>query len=104
METETLKMMLIVAGSFISLLLSIIGYFLNKHIKVIESLVTAVNALNVTVKLLEIQQNNKSDNCLKTHLLVDTEIKSLQTTVSKNSIAINGLGIKITDHLKTHHQ
>lgn len=62
MTPELYKFVGTISGTLISLLLIIVGYFLNKHIKVIETLVSAVNSLNTTVKLMENEQDNTDMN------------------------------------------
>jgi beta-lactamase regulating signal transducer with metallopeptidase domain len=55
-DIESLKLILWLAGSVITLLLLIVSYFLSKQIKVQESLTKAVNSLTTAVTVLESQQ------------------------------------------------
>jgi beta-lactamase regulating signal transducer with metallopeptidase domain len=55
-DIESLKLTLWIAGSVITLLLTVVAYFLNKQIKVQESLTKAVNSLTTAVTVLESQQ------------------------------------------------
>lgn len=57
-DIETLKLTLWVAGSLITLLLSVVAYFLNKQIGVQEALTKAVNQLTTAVSVLESQNKD----------------------------------------------
>lgn len=86
MDVETYKMLLVVAGSLISLLLVVIGYFLNKHIQVIESLVTAVNSLNLTVKLLQHDHENSTSSFLKDIASLEANMKLLSDKLERHEL------------------
>lgn len=94
MESEIYKLLLAVSGTLIVFLLGIIGFFLQKHIKVIELLVTAVNSLNVTVKLLKNDQDNAATNCQATHKMISTRLNAHSTKLQEHGIAINELKIR----------
>jgi hypothetical protein len=91
MESEIYKLLLAVSGTLIVFLLGIIGFFLQKHIKVIELLVTAVNSLNVTVKLLKNDQDNAATNCLATHKTISTRLNAHSAKLQEHEIAITEL-------------
>jgi len=94
MESEIYKLLLAISGTLIVFLLGIIGFFLQKHIKVIELLVTAVNSLNVTVKLLKNDQENASTNCLATHQVISTRLNAHSAKLQEHGIAITELKIR----------
>ncbi|MEI7526460.1 MAG: hypothetical protein WCJ95_19085 [Mariniphaga sp.] len=91
MESEIYKLLLAISGTLIVFLLGIIGFFLQKHIKVIELLVTAVNSLNVTVKLLKNDQDNASTNCSLTHKVITTRLNAHSAKLQEHGIAITEL-------------
>lgn len=91
MESEIYKLLLAISGTLIVFLLGIIGFFLQKHIKVIELLVTAVNSLNVTVKLLKNDQENASTNCSLTHQVISTRLNAHSAKLQEHGIAITEL-------------
>ena len=94
MESEIYKLLLGVAGFLIVFLLGIIGFFLQKHIKVIELLATAVDSLNVTVKLLKNDQQNAATNCLTTHQVIATRLNAHSTKLQEHGISITELKTK----------
>ena len=94
MESEIYKLLLAISGTLIVFLLGIIGFFLQKHIKVIELLVTAVNSLNVTVKLLKNDQDNASTNCSLTHQVISTRLNAHSAKLQEHGIAITELKIR----------
>lgn len=94
MESEIYKLLLGVAGFLIVFLLGIIGFFLQKHIKVIELLVTAVNSLDVTVRLLKNDQDNAATNCLATHQVIATRLNAHSTKLQEHGIALTELKTK----------
>jgi len=91
MESEIYKLLLAVSGTLIVFLLGIIGFFLQKHIRVIELLVTAVNSLNVTVKLLKNDQDNAATNCLATHKIISSRLNAHSAKLQEHGIAITEL-------------
>ena len=91
MESEIYKLLLAVSGTLIVFLLGIIGFFLQKHIRVIELLVTAVDSLNVTVKLLKNDQDNSSTNCSLTHQVITTRLNAHSAKLQEHGIAITEL-------------
>jgi outer membrane murein-binding lipoprotein Lpp len=95
MDTEIYKLLLAIAGTLIVLLLGIIGFFLQKHIKVIELLATAVNALNVTVKLLQNDQQNTRSNCTTSHKVVNSRLNAHAAKLQEHGTAITELKTKI---------
>ncbi|MFY9150847.1 MAG: hypothetical protein WAO52_02445 [Prolixibacteraceae bacterium] len=94
MESEIYKLLLGVAGFLIVFLLGIIGFFLQKHIKVIELLVTAVNSLDVTVRLLKNDQDNAATNCQATHQVIATRLNAHSTKLQEHGIALTELKTK----------
>ena len=91
MESEIYKLLLSIAGALIVFLLGIIGFFLQKHIKVIELLVSAVNDLNVTVKLLQNDQENAATNCSTTHQVIATRLNAHSAKLQEHDISITRL-------------
>ena len=91
MDAEFAKYLLMVAGALIVLLLGIIGYFLSKHIGVTEELTRSVNALNVTVGLLQNNQMNSSVNCNLTHVSINTRLNAHSAKLSEHETAITEL-------------
>jgi hypothetical protein len=91
MESEIYKLLLAISGTLIVFLLGIIGFFLQKHIKVIELLVTAVNSLNVTVKLLKNDQDNAATNCSLTHKVITTRLNAHSAKLQEHGIVITEL-------------
>jgi len=91
MESEIYKLLLAVSGTLIVFLLGVIGFFLQKHIRVIELLVTAVDSLNVTVKLLKNDQENASTNCSLTHSVISTRLNAHSAKLQEHGIAITEL-------------
>ena len=91
MESEIYKLLLGISGTLIVFLLGIIGFFLQKHIKVIELLVTAVNSLNVTVRLLKNDQDNASTNCLASHKVIATRLNAHSAKLQEHGMAITEL-------------
>ena len=55
-DIESLRMTLWAAGGVISMLITVVAYFLRKQIEVSETLAVAVNHLTTTVKLIEKEQ------------------------------------------------
>ncbi len=69
-DYQSLKFILFIAGSIITLLLVVVAYFLRKQIEVSETLAIAVNNLTTTVKLIEKEQsstNPKTEKRLDDH-------------------------------------
>ncbi len=95
MEPEIYKFLLGIAGTLILFLLGIIGFFLQKHIKVIELLANAVNALNVTVRLLQNDQQNARLNCSASHKIVNNRLNIHASKLQEHGIAITELKTKI---------
>ena len=95
MDSEIYKLLLAVSGTLIVFLLGIIGFFLQKHIRVIELLVTAVNSLNVTVKLLKNDQDNASTNCSASHQVIASRLNAHSAKLQEHGIAITELKTKI---------
>jgi hypothetical protein len=91
MEPEIYKLLLAVSGTLIVFLLGIIGFFLQKHIRVIELLVTAVDSLNVTVKLLKNDQDNAATNCSATHQVIASRLNAHSAKLQEHGIAITEL-------------
>lgn len=58
-DIESLKLLLLISGSVITLLLGIVTYFLIKQINVQEMLTKAVNQLTTAVAVMESQNNDK---------------------------------------------
>lgn len=91
MESEIYKLLLGIAGFIVVFLLGIIGFFLQKHIKVIELLVNAVNTLNVTVKLLKNDQDNSSVTCNSQHKTINTRLNAHGAKLHDHDISITEL-------------
>lgn len=83
MDLETYKTLLVFSGAMISLLLGIIGYFLNKQIKIVETLVTVVNSLDTSVKLLQKDQSNYTQTCDLKHLSIASSLSSITGRISQ---------------------
>lgn len=90
------KTLLTLAGAIISILLAIIGYFLNKHVTATETLTEAVNSLNITVKLLENSQANliSVSNC--EHKIIDKRLDSHSEKLTEHSEAITVLQERVS--------
>lgn len=82
------KTLLTIAGAIISVLLAIIGYFLNKHVNVTEALTEAVNSLNITVKLLENSQANIVAASNSEHKIIDNRLDKHSEKLHEHGEAI----------------
>ena len=91
MTSELYSFILTLAGVTISLLLAIIGYFLNKHVAVTETLTKAVNSLNITVQLLENSQANLSANMMAKHEIIDHRLNAHSEKINEHSEEIAAL-------------
>ncbi len=104
MDAEVAKYLLMVAGGLIVLLLGIIGYFLSKHISVTEELTRSVNALNVTVGMVQNNQSNFSTNCSATHKTIDMRLNAHSAKISEHETAITELMVTQNITLKRKQQ
>ncbi len=93
MTPELYSFILTLAGVTISLLLAIIGYFLNKHVAVTETLTKAVNSLNITVQLLENSQANLSANMSEKLVIIDTRLNSHSEKITEHCEEIAALKV-----------
>ncbi len=83
-------------GGLISLLLAIVGYFLNKQVQVIEELTKAVSALTVTVALLQNNQNNAATTCAGMHQVINNRFSSHSEKLHEYGNDIQNLKLAVT--------
>jgi hypothetical protein len=95
MDAETYKFILGAAGVLIMVLLGIVGFFMQKHITVIEELVKAVNGLNTTVTLLKSDQENSSENCSALHSIINKRLNAHSQKISETQIGLEKLKTKV---------
>jgi beta-lactamase regulating signal transducer with metallopeptidase domain len=90
-DIESLKLILWLAGSVITLLLLIVSYFLSKQIKVQESLTKAVNSLTTAVTVLESQQAER-------HPVIECRLNTHGQRLDKLDNRITKIETKCTYH------
>lgn len=88
MSPELYKFIVTLAGAAITILLAIVGYFLKKQVTVTETLIKAVNALNLTVELIQNNQDNFTTNCGLKHSVIDTRLNKHSEKLSEHGEAI----------------
>lgn len=92
MSTE----LMIIYGALITVLVGIVGYFLNKQINVIEKLTDVVSALNTTVALLQLNQTNFSTINAEKHLVIESRFASHSEKLHGHDERILNLEIAVT--------
>lgn len=75
-------------GGLISVLLAIVGYFLNKQVTVTETLTKAVNALNITVVLLQNNQTNFVANYEEKQATTESQVIAHSQKLHDHEISI----------------
>jgi len=70
-----------ISGFLIIMLLGIIGFFLNRQITVIESLIESVNALKLSLELVKNNEVNFRGNCVERHSLINQRFESFEKLV-----------------------
>lgn len=91
MSPELYKFIVTLAGAAITILLAIVGYFLQKQVTVTETLIKAVNALTLTVELIQNNQDNSTANCGMKHAVIDTRLNKHSQILSEHDKAITRL-------------
>lgn len=88
-------------GAVISVLVLVIGYFLNKWITAMETaidkLTKVVGTLNTTVEVIQAEQKNSSANCAFKHETIDKRLNAHSKKLSEHDIAITKLEVGLND-------
>ena len=84
-----------IAGVIITGLLVVIGYFLKRQIKAIETLSDLVSTLNTSAELLKNNQGNFSINCNTRHGLIDKRLNSHSFKIQKHEKELGIIQSKI---------
>ena len=87
--------LMMIYGGLISVLLAIVGYFLNKQVTVTETLTKAVNALNITVVLLQNNQTNFVSNYEEKQAIIENRFCAHSLKLHNHEISIVKLQAEI---------
>lgn len=89
------NIILAIAGTLITFLLTVIGYFLRRQIKATEILADLVATLNTSVELLKNNQGNFSANCNFRHEVIDKRLNNHSDKINRHEKEIGILQSKI---------
>jgi len=87
-------------GAIIVLLISIIGYFLNKWIRAIEGLTDAVGSLKVIIGIIQNNQTNFSESCNYKHSIIDNRLKKHSEKLEEFTDEITKVKLDVVSHHK----
>ena len=92
---EWTNIILAIAGTLITFLLTVIGYFLRRQIKATEILADLVATLNTSVELLKNNQGNFSANCQFRHDVIDKRLHNHSESINRHEKEIGILQSKL---------
>lgn len=89
MTPEIFKFVLSIVGFLFVVMLGIIGFFLKKQVEATESLEKTTKTLEITVSLVQTNQQNFAKECGINHLNVDKTFTDHNERINDNTKMIN---------------